>query len=78
MDSIGDKFKLYLISTYLSEVFVAEYLREININFYTFFNVCLYFIVAMKKYSKRKETEIENKMVEVFKYTSNRWKKAGK
>ena len=35
-------------------------------------------LVAFKKSSKKKETEIEKEMVEMFKYASARRKKAGK
>ena len=34
LSSVGEKFELCLTSTYLLELFVAEYIREININFY--------------------------------------------
>ena len=33
LSSVGEKFELCLISTYLLKLFVAEYIREININF---------------------------------------------
>ena len=59
------------VEIYLSELLVAAYLREININFYlSLMFICI--SAAMKKSSKKKE------MVEVLKYASGRRKKAGK
>ena len=77
LESVGAKFELYRISTYLLEFLVAEYLREININIYlSLMFICT--LAALKKSSKNKETVIEREMVEVFKYASERRKKAGK
>ena len=65
------------VEIYLSELLVAAYLREININFYlSLMFICI--SAAMKKSSKKKEMEIEKEMVEVLKYASGRRKKAGK
>ena len=65
------------VEIYLSELLVAAYLREININFYlSLMFICI--SATMKKSSKKKEMEIEKEMVEVLKYASGRRKKAGK
>ena len=75
--SVGEKLELYSISTYPLELLIAEYLRETNISFYlSVMFIC--FLAALKKLLKKKETEIEREVVEVFKYTSDRRKKAGK
>ena len=75
--SVGEKLELYSISTYPLELLIAEYLRETNIIFYlSVMFIC--FLAALKKLLKKKETEIEREVVEVFKYTSDRRKKAGK
>ena len=69
LGSVEGKFELYLNFTYLLELLVAEYLCEIYINFYlSLMLICV--LVALKKFSKKKETEIEKEMVEVFKYAS--------
>ena len=69
MGSTGEKFELHLISTYLLELFVTDYLREITINFYlSLMYPCT--LAALK--------DIEKEMVEVFKYDSDRRKKAVK
>ena len=75
--SVGEKLELYSISTYPLELLIAEYLRETNISFYlSVMFIC--FLATLKKLLKKKETEIEREVVEVFKYTSDRRKKAGK
>ena len=76
LTSVGGKFELYLISTYLLQLLVADYLREININFYhSLIFICT--LAAFKLSSKKKETEIGKEMVEVFKYASNHSNKVG-
>ena len=77
LESVGAKFELYPISTYLLEFLVAEYLREININIYlSLMFICT--LAALKKSSKNKETVIEREMVDMFKYASERRNKVGK
>ena len=71
------EFELYLASILLLELLAAEYLCEINIIFYfSLMFICT--LVALKKSSKKKETETEKEMVKVLKYASDRRKKAGK
>ena len=77
LGSAGEKFELCITSTYLVEFIAAEYFREIDITSY----LSLMFIrtlTALKKSSKKKETEIQKEMVEVLKYASDRRKKARK
>ena len=77
LGSAEGKFELYLISTYLFEVLVAGYIVGIKINFYlSLMFICT--LTALKKLSKKKETEIEKGMVQMLKYPSDRRKKAGK
>ena len=71
------EFELYLASILLLELLAAEYLCEINIIFYfSLMFICT--LAALKKSSKKKETETEKEMVNVLKYASDRRKKAGK
>ena len=63
LGSVEEKFDIHLISTYLLELLVAEYLPKFNINFclpLTF--TCT--LAGLKKYSKKKE--IEKEMVEML------------
>ena len=71
-----EKFELYLISTGLLELLIVEYIHEIDISFYLSL-MFIYSSAALKNSSKKKETGIEKEIVEVFKCTSDRRKKAG-
>ena len=60
LGSAGEKFELCITSTYLVEFIDAEYFREIDITSY----LSLMFIrtlTALKKSSKKKETENKRK-----------------
>ena len=67
MYSAGEKSELYLISTYLSELLVAENLCEINIIFSLY--LCFSCIENLRQ-SKKKEAEIEKGIDDLFKYAS--------
>ena len=77
LGSVEGKYELYLISTCLLELLVAGYLHEISINLYlSLMFICT--LAALKKSSKKKETEIDKEMIVVFKYANGCGKKAGK
>ena len=63
----------FITSTYLLQLLVAEYIREINIIFY----LSLMFICTLVVL-KKKGTEIEKEIVKALKYASDCRKKAGK
>ena len=63
---------------YLVELLAEKYLCEIIINFLSLVNIYLYFSRTPKKSSKKREEELEHEMIRVFKYVSDRKKKAGK
>lgn len=68
LSSVGEKFELCLTSTYLLELFVAEYIREININFYlSLMSLCT---SCIEKVFEEKKREIEKEIVEGFIYAS--------
>ena len=65
------KIWVILISFYLLDLLVVEYLLEININFYlSFMFICT--LASLKKSSQKK---IEKEIIEVFKHASDRKKK---
>ena len=76
LGSVGEKFELYLTSTYILELLVAEYLHKINTNFYLSL-MFIFALAALKKFSMEKDTKIEKEMVEVFKYAADGRKKRG-
>ena len=73
--SVWEEFSLNSIFIYRLELLVADCLRVININFcLSLMFICL--LLAFKKSSKKKETAIEKEIAEMFKYASDRRKKA--
>ena len=65
------KIGVILISFYLLDLLVVEYLLEININFYlSFMFICT--LASLKESSQKK---IEKEIIEVFKHASDRRKK---